>query len=75
MIVKPLKARFGATITDVKLATISDDDFTQLSNAWLDHALLIFPGQHLSKAEQIAFAERFGPLELECVPISNMTRE
>ena len=44
MIVKPLKASFGATITDVKLATISDDDFTQLSNAWLDHALLIFPG-------------------------------
>lgn len=75
MIVKPLKASFGATITDVKLATISDDDFTQLSNAWLDHALLIFPGQHLSKAEQIAFAERFGPLELECVPISNMTKE
>jgi len=53
MNIEPLELSFGATVTDVKLAAISDDDFTQLSNAWLDYALLIFPGQNLTKTEQI----------------------
>ena len=36
-----------------------------LHDAWLEYALLIFPGQFLTRDEQIAFAKRFGPLEFE----------
>ena len=70
--VRPLDASFGAVVTGVKLADISDDTFAVLYAAWLEHALLIFPGQHLARAQQIAFARRFGAPEFEIAPISNV---
>jgi alpha-ketoglutarate-dependent taurine dioxygenase len=33
---------------------------------------LIFPGQHLSREEQVAFARRFGPMEFDIAPLSNV---
>ncbi len=75
MQIEPLNKSFGATLTKVDLAAISTNDFDKLHAAWLEYALLIFPDQHLTKSEQIAFAKRFGPLELECTPISNVTKE
>jgi len=71
--VEPLKdITFGATVTGLKLAALDDEEFQRLYRVWLDHALLIFPGQHLSRAEQTAFAQRFGPLEFDTTPISNV---
>jgi alpha-ketoglutarate-dependent taurine dioxygenase len=71
--IEPLEGvTFGAVVSDVRLAEISAADFAELYTAWLEHALLIFPGQHLSRAEQIAFARRFGPPEFEIAPISNV---
>jgi len=63
---------FGARITGPKLATIDDRAFRDLYQCWLEYALLIFPAQHLSRGEQVAFAKRFGPLEFEIAPISNV---
>jgi alpha-ketoglutarate-dependent taurine dioxygenase len=70
--VQPLDASFGAVVTGVKLAEISDHAFETLYRTWLDYALLVFPGQHLTNAEQIAFARRFGAPEFEIAPISNV---
>ncbi|MEJ0067322.1 MAG: TauD/TfdA family dioxygenase [Caulobacteraceae bacterium] len=70
--VQPLDASFGAVVTGLKLAEISDDAFDDLYRVWLDYALLVFPGQHLTHAEQIAFARRFGAPEFEIAPISNV---
>ncbi|MGH6956903.1 MAG: TauD/TfdA dioxygenase family protein [Caulobacteraceae bacterium] len=71
--VAPLEGvTFGAVVTGLRLAELSDADFAQLYAAWLDHALLIFPGQHLTDAEQVAFARRFGPMEFDLAPISNV---
>lgn len=71
--VEPLKdATFGATVTGLRLAALDDETFAALYRVWLDYALLIFPGQHLSKAEQSQFAKRFGPLEFDTAPISNV---
>ena len=69
---QPLDATFGAVVTGMKLAEIDDGAFAELYDAWLDYALLIFPGQHLARDEQIAFARRFGPPEFEIAPISNV---
>jgi alpha-ketoglutarate-dependent taurine dioxygenase len=69
---EPLDATFGAVVTGVGLAEIGDAAFAALYRAWLDYALLIFPGQHLSNAEQVAFAKRFGPMEFDLAPISNV---
>ena len=75
MNLQPLVGKtFGAVVRGLPLATLSDDAFAALHKAWLRHGLLIFPEQHLSRSEQIAFAGRVGPLVLglEAAPISNL---
>jgi alpha-ketoglutarate-dependent taurine dioxygenase len=56
-------ASVGAIVEDVDLRSFDADQWNTLYAAFLEHALLIFPGQHLSPADQIAFAQRLGPLE------------
>ena len=70
--VEPRAATFGAVITGVKLTDLPEDDFSALYDAWLEYALLVFPGQNLSNDEQIAFARRFGELEFDLAPLSNV---
>ena len=70
--VEALDASFGAVVTGLKLADLDEPEFAALYRTWLDHALLIFPDQHLTRPEQIAFARRFGELEFEIAPISNV---
>ena len=70
--ITPLDATFGAVVTGGKLAELDDAGWRELHAAWLEYALLVFPGQHLMRAQQIAFARRFGPLEFEMAAISNV---
>lgn len=70
--IAPLDATFGAVITGVKLSDLDDTGWHDLHAAWLEYALLVFPGQHLERDQQIAFARRFGPLEFEMAAISNV---
>ncbi|MEM7465635.1 MAG: TauD/TfdA family dioxygenase [Pseudomonadota bacterium] len=74
--IKPSDATLGAYISGVKLSELSDSEFEQIYTAFLRHALLIFPQQHLSNDEQLAFAQRFGDIEilvkgLKTIPVSN----
>ena len=73
--IEPVDATFGAVVTGFRIPEIDDDTFQALHAAWLKYALLIFPGQHLTRAEQIAFAKRFGPLEFEMTAISNVKED
>jgi alpha-ketoglutarate-dependent taurine dioxygenase len=68
-------ANFGARVTGLKLTEIDKATFADLYQTWLEYALLIFPGQHLSNDEQTAFAKRFGELEFDLVPISNVRKD
>ncbi|WP_240969615.1 TauD/TfdA dioxygenase family protein [Sneathiella limimaris] len=72
--IEPLDKTFGAIIRDINLKELEENRFEALYSAWLDYGLLIFPGQFLSKSEQMAFARRFGDLveELKAVHISNV---
>ncbi len=70
--VEPLDATFGAVVTGLKLSQLDDPTFTRLYETWLEFALLVFPDQHLSNDEQVAFAKRFGDLEFDLAPISNV---
>jgi len=65
---------FGAVVTDLRLPQIDESCFRHLYQAWLKHALLIFPDQHLSDVEQMTFARRFGELVegLEAAELSNV---
>ncbi len=55
----------GTEVLDVDLARdFSDEEIRELHALWMEHPLLVFPRQAISDAEQIAFARRFGELEI-----------
>jgi alpha-ketoglutarate-dependent 2,4-dichlorophenoxyacetate dioxygenase len=59
-----LHPMFGGDVTNLELSKSLDQAAMDEIQAALDkYAVLIFHGSKLSEEEQIAFAERFGPLE------------
>ncbi len=73
--VEPFEATFGAVVTGLKLTQLDDASFARLYETWLEYALLLFPAQHLTGKEQVAFARRFGDLEFDLAPISNVRKD
>ena len=73
--VTALDATFGAIITEINLSQCEPEQFDRLYETWLEHALLIFPDQHLDREQQISFARRFGELEFDLAPISNVRKD
>ena len=75
--VDPTDATLGAVVTGARLAQLSDAEWRAIEAAFHAHGVLVFPGQHLSRAEQTAFGLRFGALDslvakTGTVPISNL---
>ena len=61
---RPLHRLFGAIVEGVDITKpIHDETFTELQNALTEFSVLVFPGQEINDAQQIAFSQRFGPLE------------
>src|SRR5476651_1733650 len=73
--VERVDASFGAVVTGFRITDLDDATWRELHTAWLEYALLIFPGQFLKREDQIAFARRFGPLEFEMSAISNVKED
>jgi taurine dioxygenase len=61
----PLTCSIGALIEGVSLADAAKDNalFAQIKALLLQHKVLFFRKQNISKAEHVAFARRFGELE------------
>jgi len=75
MEVTPIPAKvFGATVTGVSLAGLTDAEFANIHAAFLRYGFLLFPGQFLSDEENVAFGRRFGELEFAAAPMSNQER-
>lgn len=63
--IKPLSPVMGAEVIGVDLAKpLSDADFEQIRQAWLQHLLLVFRDQELTPEQHMAFSERLGPLQI-----------
>ena len=62
--VTPIAATLGAVVTDLELARMDVSTWKTVEAAFHQHAVLVFPGQHLTEEQQIAFANRFGEIEL-----------
>jgi len=62
--ITPSKASLGAYLRNVNLKTLSSEEWTEIEQAFLEYAVLVFPKQHLDAEEQTVFAERFGEIEL-----------
>jgi alpha-ketoglutarate-dependent taurine dioxygenase len=76
--VAPIAATLGAVVTDLELARMDTSTWKTVEQAFHEHGVLVFPGQHLTEEEQVAFANRFGDIEIlapdpeqKAVPISN----
>jgi len=77
MQITELDTTLGAVITEVRLAELTDDEWSEIERAFHEHAVLMFPGQHLTSDDQIAFARRLGSIEVlfegyDAVPISTV---
>jgi alpha-ketoglutarate-dependent taurine dioxygenase len=72
-------ATLGAVVTDVRLAELDDAAWRAIEDAFHEHAVLVFPGQHLTNEQQQVFGRRFGEFdELSAnglTPISNQMKD
>jgi alpha-ketoglutarate-dependent taurine dioxygenase len=73
--VERLDATFGAVVRGLRLTELDDATFAEIHALWLELALLIFPDQPMSAEEQNAFARRFGDLEFDAAPLSNLRQD
>ncbi|MFM5918287.1 MAG: TauD/TfdA dioxygenase family protein [Novosphingobium sp.] len=65
MKIEKLTQHIGAELSGVSLAeaAVNDDLFSEIRAALLAHKVLFLRDQDISRAEHVAFAERFGALE------------
>ena len=62
--ITPLSAHIGADVSGVDLSQpLSDGDFEKIFNAWMQHHVLRFRGQTLTKEQLLDFSARFGGLD------------
>src|ERR1700684_424179 len=72
MTVIPSGSALGAEIQSVELSHLSDRDFDEIHQAWLDHLVVLFRGQQLALDDLITFSRRFG--ELDWAPVQETGR-
>ena len=63
MSVKLLSGALGAEIEGIDLTDISDQNFKKINDLLLEHKVIFFRDQPITNNQQIALAEKFGPLE------------
>ncbi len=63
--IKTLTPHIGAEIEGVDLSEpLSNEQFTEVYQAWLDWKVVVFRDQHLDRDQHKAFARRFGKLHV-----------
>jgi alpha-ketoglutarate-dependent 2,4-dichlorophenoxyacetate dioxygenase len=72
---RPLHSAFGVEILEIDVRTVDDAAFGKIRRARDDHSVLLFRGQTVSDEEQIAFSQRFGPLEKTIRSIAQQERD
>jgi alpha-ketoglutarate-dependent 2,4-dichlorophenoxyacetate dioxygenase len=61
---RPLEGGLGAEVTGLAVADVDIANFPAVHAAFLKHQLLLFRGQDLPPAAQVAFARRFGEVQV-----------
>jgi taurine dioxygenase len=62
--VRCFDAPLGAEIACPDVRSLTDGQVAALRQAWLDHLVVVIPGQQLTDAELVAFGRRFGELQV-----------
>ena len=63
MDVRLLSGALGAEIKGVDLTDVSNENFKKINDLLLEHKVIFFRDQPITKDQQVALAEKFGPLE------------
>jgi len=61
--VRALGEKIGVEVSDVDVTAVNDADFATIYQAWLDHNVMIIPGQTLDIGAFLQYSRRFGILE------------
>lgn len=62
--VKRLTRHFAAEVSGIDIReSVPDGDFDDIREAFDEHSILVFRDQDITDEQQVAFSERFGPLE------------
>jgi alpha-ketoglutarate-dependent taurine dioxygenase len=64
ILIEQVDATLGAVVTGLRLAELDETTWRAVEGAFNEHAVLVFPGQHLTEDEQLAFGQRFGSFEV-----------
>ena len=63
--IEPLTPRIGAIIHGIDLTRpLSDEMFSEIHDAWMDHLVLFFRDQAMTSEQHLALGERFGELHI-----------
>ena len=63
--VRPLSEFIGAEVEGIDLSSqLNDECFAELRQAFLEHGVIFFRDQELDPDQQVAFAERWGPINV-----------
>ena len=66
--INPVTPEFVAEIDNVDLSHVTDETYAEIDAAFNRYAVLIFHKQPITEEQQLAFATRFGPLEVSVQP-------
>jgi alpha-ketoglutarate-dependent taurine dioxygenase len=74
--IQPCDSSLGAVVTGIDLNSLDDQGWLAVEEVWHEHAVLIFPRQHISEEQHVALGQRIGPIEIlaenrKAVVISN----
>src|SRR5262245_39079482 len=73
--VKILHPALGAEVRGVDMrAPLTAAAFGELHDLWMRHLVLVFPGQHMTDGEHVAFTRHFGEPEIFHQQIIRSTR-
>ncbi|NBT39703.1 MAG: TauD/TfdA family dioxygenase [Alphaproteobacteria bacterium] len=61
---RKLSPTFGLEVCDVDLATVGEEEFSEIYKLWQQEPLLLFRRQSLHESEHVAFSARFGDLDI-----------
>jgi taurine dioxygenase len=64
----PLTSSIGAVVADVQLRDLGDADARAIRSALGEHGVLVFPGQDLTREQQVEATARFGAVHGHPVP-------
>src|SRR5690349_2550529 len=62
--VNPIAGSLGAEIGDIHLGNINDSEFSEIRAALLEHQVIFFRDQDLTRDQHKAFGRRFGTLHI-----------